>query len=220
MAVSYYIFLLITPLPSYHNLPTTYHCSNGSHCISWWLASLTQFVENSQPAQSFNMVTIIVLSWRKGLLSNLLLSNYTKLSWKRTTICSTSVYYMAVTPISATETFATARCSLSDKYLFLYLSHTLSFLKSNKKENSTDLGNLVEIVDSGYSTTVWQISNFPATLILRWINFAWFQQVKNCQFNNFGGFEFWFSKKCHTWKCQKFPMMPNSVLLKWTNCQF
>ena len=80
LAVSYYIFLLITPLPSYHNLPTTYHCSNGSHCISWWLGSLTQFVENSQPAQSFNMVTIIVLSWRKGLLSNLLLSNYATLS--------------------------------------------------------------------------------------------------------------------------------------------
>ena len=133
MPVSYYIFLLI-PTP-YLILPQS---SNHLSLLQWFtlyimvarLPFLTQFVENSQPAQSFNMVTIIVLSWRKGLLSNLLLSNYTKLSWKRTTICSTSVYYMAVTPISATETFATARCSLSDKYLFLYLSHNLSFLKS------------------------------------------------------------------------------------------
>ena len=76
-----------------------------------------------------------------------------------------------------------------------------------------------QIFKCGYST-VWKFSNFPATLILREINFGWFQKVKNCHFNNFGGFEFWFFEKLHTLKCQKIPKIQNSELLKWSNWQF
>ena len=43
--------------------------------------------------------------------------------------------------------------------------------------------------DCEYST-VWKFSNFPATLILLEITYGSFQKVKNCRFNNFGGFEF------------------------------
>ena len=42
---------------------------------------------------------------------------------------------------------------------------------------------------------MWKIGNFTATLILREINFGSFQKVKNCRFNNFGGFEFGFMEK-------------------------
>ena len=52
------------------------------------------------------------------------------------------------------------------------------------------------------------------TMILREINFGWFQKVKICHFNNFQGFEFWFLEKFHTWKCQMFPKIQNSELLK------
>ena len=42
---------------------------------------------------------------------------------------------------------------------------------------------------------LWKFSNFPAILILREISFDWFQKVKNCHLNNFGGealnFDFW-----------------------------
>ena len=35
-----------------------------------------------------------------------------------------------------------------------------------------------------------KFKDFSATYFLREINFGWFQKVKNCQFNHFGGFEF------------------------------
>ena len=46
-----------------------------------------------------------------------------------------------------------------------------------------------------------------ATLILRQINFGWFQRVKICDFNNFGGF-------------QKIQKLHNSELLKSSKWQF
>ena len=63
--------------------------SSISSCLS--CNSLTQFVENPWLAQSFNMVTIIVLSLRKSPLSNVLLSTAwredvnaaQRLSWKK-----------------------------------------------------------------------------------------------------------------------------------------
>ena len=44
-----------------------------------------------------------------------------------------------------------------------------------------------------------ELSNFSDTLILHEINFGWFQKVKNCLFNYFGGFEFWFWEKFYIW---------------------
>ena len=44
-----------------------------------------------------------------------------------------------------------------------------------------------------------EFSNFPAILVLHEINFGWFQKVKNCLFNYFGGFEFWFWEKFYIW---------------------
>ena len=38
--------------------------------------------------------------------------------------------------------------------------------------------------------TVWKFKYFTATLILREINFCWFQKVKNCHLNDFGDFKF------------------------------
>ena len=38
-------------------------------------------------------------------------------------------------------------------------------------------------------STLWKLGNFPAILILREINFGWFQKVKISHFNNFGGLE-------------------------------
>jgi len=51
-------------------------------------------------------------------------------------------------------------------------------------------------------------------------NQFWLISVKNCQFNHFGGFEFWFLEKLRTYKCQKFPKIENSELLKWTIWHF
>ena len=48
----------------------------------------------------------------------------------------------------------------------------------------TDLGSLIGNLDFGYFT-VWIFSNFPATLILREINFASFQKVKKGLFTVF-----------------------------------
>ena len=56
---------------------------------------------------------------------------------------------------------------------------------------STDLGSLIGNFNCGY-WTVWKFCIFSATMILREINFAWFQMVKKCSFYNFEGFEFWF----------------------------
>ena len=56
--------------------------------------------------------------------------------------------------------------------------------------------------------------------MLHKINFGWCQKVKNCHFNNFGAFEFSFLAKCHTWKCQKFPKIQTSEVLKWAKWQF
>ena len=68
---------------------------------------------------------------------------------------------------------------------------------------------------------MWRkFQDFSATLILSEINFGWFLKVKNCHFNNFGGFEFWFLEKLHTWKCQMLPKIQNSELLKWVKWQF
>ena len=69
----------------------------------------------------------------------------------------------------------------------------------------TDLGSLNGTFDCG-CTTVWKFSNFPATLILREINFSWYQRVKDWHFNLLGGFEFWFLKNFTLEKiksCQK-----------------
>ena len=39
---------------------------------------------------------------------------------------------------------------------------------------------------------MWQFSTFPATLILREINFGLFQKVKNCHFDRFNSSNFSF----------------------------
>ena len=61
-----------------------------------------------------------------------------------------------------------------------------------------------------------KFSNFSGTLILREVNFGLFRKAKNCNCNNFEGFEFWFLERFHTWKCQKFLKIQNSELLKWS----
>ena len=71
-----------------------------------------------------------------------------------------------------------------------------------------------------HEVTMWKFSTFPAILILREINFGWFRKVKNCYFNNFGGFEFWLLEKFHNWKYQELRKIQNSELLKWSKCQF
>ena len=58
--------------------------------------------------------------------------------------------------------------------------------------------------------TVWKFKDFFYHSILREINFCWFQQVKNCHFSNFGCSDIWFLRKCHIWKCQRFPKIWNS----------
>ena len=60
-------------------------------------------------------------------------------------------------------------------------------------------------------------SHFPATLILRKIDFSCFQLVKNCHFNNFVGCEFWFLGILHLKKCQKFKIQGwwNGQKSKW-----
>ena len=78
---------------------------------------------------------------------------------------------------------------------------------------TTDLTSLTGLFDIWYST-MWKFTNFPATLMFSEINFGWFQKVKNCRFNHFGGLEFWFFEKFHIWKCQNFPKIQNSLLLK------
>ena len=71
-----------------------------------------------------------------------------------------------------------------------------------------------------------KFNNFSASLILREINFGWFQNVKNCPFNNFenSDFEFW---KIHTWKIknsQIYKFRPSQIVkmavfraTKWPN---
>ena len=48
----------------------------------------------------------------------------------------------------------------------------------------TDLGSHIGNFDCEKSP-VWKFSNFPATMILREINFGWFHRVKNCFFPKF-----------------------------------
>ena len=98
--------------------------------------------------------------------------------------------------------------SKSKEIYIMYIHHITHVLKC------TDLGNLIGNFDCGYST-IWKFSKFSAILILREINFGWLQKVKNCRFNNFEGFEFWFLEKVHTRKCQKFQNVQNSELLQY-----
>ena len=60
--------------------------------------------------------------------------------------------------------------------------------------------------------------DFSATLILREINFGWFQMVKNCHFNHFGCFEFWFLSNFtleNVKNSQKFKIQSCSNVQKW-----
>ena len=52
---------------------------------------------------------------------------------------------------------------------------------------------------------VWKFSNFPAPLILREIIFGWFQKVKNCHFDRFEGYHYWFFLGISYISHQKFP---------------
>ena len=76
----------------------------------------------------------------------------------------------------------------------------------------TDLSILIGNFDCGFS-------HFPATLILREINFGCFQKVKNCHLNYFGSFH------CNFWwilhlKMSRISKKSNSELLKWSKWQF
>ena len=84
---------------------------------------------------------------------------------------------------------------------------------------STDLGIKLWTFDCGYPT-VLKFSNFSATLNLREINFGWFQKVKDCYFNHFEGFEFWFLQKFHTWNVKSSQKNQNSKPPKWVKWQF
>ena len=79
----------------------------------------------------------------------------------------------------------------------------LIFICNTVKPRLTDLCRIIGIFDCRYST-VWKFSKSPAFLIMDKINFSWFKKDKNCCFNNFASFEFWFFKKSHL-KCQMFP---------------
>ena len=86
----------------------------------------------------------------------------------------------------------------------------------------TDLGSLIGIFDFGYAT-VWKFSNFPGTLILREIDFGWFQKIKMFRLNiEQQSLRVWiliFGKTSHL-KCQKFLEILTSELLKWSKWQF
>ena len=84
---------------------------------------------------------------------------------------------------------------------------------------TTDLGSQIRIFDCRFST-LWIFSNFPALLIFHEINSGYIQKVTNCRYKNFGGLEFWFLEKFHTWKCQKFPKIQDSERRKWSKWQF
>ena len=78
----------------------------------------------------------------------------------------------------------------------------------------TGQGGLIGIFECGYST-LCILSNFTAIQILREINFGWFQYLGQfCRSYNFGDFEFSFFEKFHAWKCQTFPNIQNTQLLK------
>ena len=62
--------------------------------------------------------------------------------------------------------------------------------------------------------------NFPATLILREVNFGCFLKVKNYHFNNFGGSNLNFWKNFTLESGKKIPHIQNSELLKWSKWQF
>ena len=139
--------------------------------------------------------------------------------------------------------FLTRRTSISDKrkwYTNRIFNNVIGLLQKTKRESmddnplgtflhinkdgkiifdiivlATDLGCLIGNFDCGYST-LWKISNFPTTLILRKIKFGWFQKVKHYRLNNF---ERIFGQ-ISVWKCQKFPKIQTSELLKLWKWQF
>ena len=64
----------------------------------------------------------------------------------------------------------------------------------------TDLGSLIGIFDSGYST-VWKFSKVPCTLILREVNFDGFQKIKNFRLTILVALNFDFWKKFKIQSC-------------------
>ena len=65
-------------------------------------------------------------------------------------------------------------------------------------------------------TTVWKFSKFPTIQILREISFSWFQNVKNYQSSNCGGFELWFLGIFNIFNCELF-QKPNFKASKIAN---
>ena len=60
---------------------------------------------------------------------------------------------------------------------------------------------------------VWKLSDFPATLFLREINFTLFQKIKSSHFTNFQGsnFDFWKNRFRVKSELQKHPEFPHCV---------
>ena len=117
------------------------------------------------------------------------------LEWQNRVVCYI-LWFQAQTQIPACQVLHIHLWNLL--WLHVWLSNKKNFVWSWQHWYSlkfTDLGSLIEIFDYGYSI-VWKFkfSHFPGTLILCEINFWWFQKVKNCHYNTFGGFEFWFCK--------------------------
>ena len=105
--------------------------------------------------------------------------------------------------------------------IFGKISHlVMSKIPQSTKFVKRKVSSKIDFKWNSFYFTVWKFGNFSTTLISLEINFGWFQKVKNCRFNNFEGFEFWFLEKFHAWKCQNFPNNQKSERLKWSKWQF
>ena len=90
---------------------------------------------------------------------------------------------------------------------------------SNGYSNLTPIEILVLLswIPASKEFWLWKFSNFPAILIIREINFGWVQRVKTVISTILEAMIFW---EFHSWKCQKYPKIQNSELLKRSHWHF
>ena len=67
---------------------------------------------------------------------------------------------------------------------------------------------------------MWKLSNFSANLILREINFSWFQRVKNSHYDHFSSSEFEFFEQFVIFSNEEFLTNQDSMPSKWIKWQF
>ena len=93
---------------------------------------------------------------------------------------------------------------------------TSSNLMSSSSSNNE--GIVIEFFE--FMSDCLSVGKFSCYSDFTWNQFWLISVGQFCRSYNFGGFEFWFLEKFHTWNCQKRKKPLKSELLKWSKWQF